>query len=131
MKALSAGAVISAAMLYRFQHDIEQNTNQIRGKLHNTQLKLDSSLPGNLRDQTLPASIPSKSTNTRPQLPLPSIAQTEHYIHQRFIPTFKSTWNEHIISIAQKLTNFDFDGAVKSGYGNAKSFAEDKLVKKK
>ncbi|CAI2168731.1 11029_t:CDS:2 [Funneliformis geosporum] len=131
MKALSAGAVISAAMLYRFQHNIEQNTNQIVGKLHNTQIKLDSSLPGNLRDKTLPASIPSKTSNSRPQLPLPSVAQTKHYIHQRFIPTFKSTWNENIISITQKFTNFDFNGAVKSGYESVKSFAEEKVVKKK
>ncbi|RIA90609.1 hypothetical protein C1645_769551 [Glomus cerebriforme] len=127
--ALSAGAITSAALLYRFQYDIEHSTNQILKSLHHNQNKLEASLPSNLRDGT--PKRPLTKLNDEKQLPLPSITKAEQYISHRFIPTFKSAWNEHITEIAHHLTNFDIDEATKSGYIKAKSLIEENLVKKK
>lgn len=64
-------------------------------------------------------------------MPLPSVSKTEHYVSNRFIPTFKSAWNENVTGIAQYLINFDINETAKSGYNNAKTFAEENLIKNK
>ncbi|GBB91595.1 hypothetical protein RclHR1_00190008 [Rhizophagus clarus] len=127
--ALTAGVITSAALIYRFQHDIEYNTDQIRKNLYNNQYKLEKSLPSHLRSEI--PKLPPTELDDRPKLPLPSFFKTEQYISNRFIPTFKSAWNDHITEIAQYLINFDINESAKSGYNSAKSFVDENLVKKK
>ncbi|CAG8493134.1 15167_t:CDS:2 [Cetraspora pellucida] len=129
--AVLSGFIASGALLYHFQNEIEDNTSQIRLRLHNTRNQLEDSLPSNLKDSSVTDQNhlihPSKRSNARPQLPIPSLTQTQNYINHRFIPTFKSTWNEHVTNLANKLTSFDVSESVK----NAKSFVEDKWNNKK
>ncbi|CAG8705053.1 3043_t:CDS:2, partial [Gigaspora margarita] len=125
------GLVTSGALLYYFQNEIENNTSQIRSKLHKTKNQLEDSLPSQLKDSSVSDQNhlihPSKRPNARPQLPIPSITQTQNYINHRFIPTFKSTWNDQVTNIANKFTSFDASESAK----NAKSFIEDKWNKNK
>ncbi|CAB4386432.1 hypothetical protein RhiirA5_357190 [Rhizophagus irregularis] len=127
--ALAAGAVTSAAILYQFKYEIESNTDQIRKNLYNSQYKLEASLPSHLRDEK--PKLPSTQLDDRPKLPLPSVSKTEHYVSNRFIPSFKSAWNENVTGIAQYLINFDINETTKSGYNNAKTFVEENLVNNK
>ncbi|CAG8492954.1 10195_t:CDS:2, partial [Racocetra fulgida] len=118
-------------LLYHFRNEIEDNTSQIRSKLHNTRNQLEDSLPSNLKDSSVADQNhlihPSKRPNVRPQLPIPSLTQTQNYINHRFIPTFKSTWNGQVTNLANKLTSFDASESAK----NVKSFVEDKWNNKK
>ncbi|RIB11800.1 hypothetical protein C2G38_2042377 [Gigaspora rosea] len=126
-----AGLLTSGALLYYFQNEIENNTSQIRSKLHKTKNQLEDSLPSQLKDSSVSDQNqlihPSKRPNVRPQLPIPSITQTQNYINHRFIPTFKSSWNDQVANIANKFTSFDASESAK----NAKSFIEDKWNKNK
>ncbi|CAG8639161.1 1580_t:CDS:2 [Acaulospora morrowiae] len=108
LMATTIGLITSSALLYSFQSNIENNTSQIRGNESN---------------------ISPTKPNNRPQLPVPSIAQTKNYINHRLIPTFKSTWNEHIETFAHKVCNFDASETAKTAVNNAKSFVEDKRWK--
>ena len=49
--ALTAGVLTSGALLYSFQHDIDNTTDHVRNKLYNSKNKLEASLPENLRDK--------------------------------------------------------------------------------
>jgi len=111
----AAGVFTSSALFYQFQNDIDSNTAKIRKQLYTTQDRLDAALPGNLRNFSgLSVSLPlkdRKTPNERPKLPFPSWSQTKNHIYNRFIPTFKSTWNEHVSSFAFTVNQFD---AIKS-----------------
>ncbi|RHZ43718.1 hypothetical protein Glove_880g7 [Diversispora epigaea] len=126
--AVSVGFLTSSALLYRFQSDIENNTNQIRKKLYNSQKQLKAALPNYLNSELKTESLtqPFKTPNNRPQLPIPSISQTQNYISYRLIPTFKATWNDHIITFANKVTNFEVNETAKTAVIKVKSFAEDR-----
>ncbi|CAG8619205.1 19167_t:CDS:2 [Dentiscutata erythropus] len=121
-----SGFIVSGALLYYFQNEIENNTSQIRSKLHNTRNQLEDALPSQLKDSSNKLIHPSKRPNARPQLPIPSITQTQNYINHRFIPTFKTTWNDQVTNIANKLTGFDANESAK----NVKSFIEDNSLSK-
>ncbi|KAG9302668.1 hypothetical protein G9A89_007372 [Geosiphon pyriformis] len=112
--AVATGFITSSALLYNFQHDIDSNTGEIRKRLRKSQVRLETALPGSWRN--IPGeklftykltSSRRKTPNERPKIPFPTLSQTRNHINQRFIPTFKSTWNEHIASLANRLNNLE------------------------
>ncbi|CAG8640050.1 5433_t:CDS:2 [Ambispora leptoticha] len=110
------GILTSSALLHHLQNDIDGNTLKLRKKLRNTQDRLETALPGTwrIKSQEYPSLKTTLTPNQRAKLPIPTLTQTLNHIEKRFIPTFKATWNDHVIGFANLINGIDVQDSIKS-----------------
>ncbi|KAM3588994.1 hypothetical protein VKS41_001423 [Umbelopsis sp. WA50703] len=86
------GLLVAAAVAYKYRDELETETADIRHRLNNALDNPKISLAGSSLD------------------PYPKVAEAHHYVTQRFVPSVKGTWNDHIASAASGLINSDVPG---------------------
>ncbi|CAG8564127.1 8501_t:CDS:2 [Ambispora gerdemannii] len=108
------GILTSSILLHHLQNDIDGNTLKLRKKLKNTQDRLETALPGTWRIKSQEYPSFKTTPNQRAKLPIPTLTQTLNHIENRFIPTFKATWNDHIIRFTKLVNEIDVQDSIKS-----------------
>ncbi|CAM0138184.1 unnamed protein product [Umbelopsis sp. WA50703] len=100
------GLLVAAAVAYKYRDELETETADIRHRLNNVKSTMDE----------IADTVPKALDNPKISLagssldPYPKVAEAHHYVTQRFVPSVKGTWNDHIASAASGLINSDVPG---------------------
>ncbi|GAB5590026.1 hypothetical protein Unana1_04926 [Umbelopsis nana] len=101
------GLLVVGTIAYQYRDNVATETADIRDRLQNVKSTLDEIAAGTVHKAI---DNPKISLAGSYLDPYPKVAEAHTYVTQRFVPSVKSTWNDHVSAAASSLINSDIPG---------------------
>ncbi|KAG2178368.1 hypothetical protein INT44_001520 [Umbelopsis vinacea] len=101
------GLIVAGAIAYKYRDNVATETADIRGRLQNVKSTLDDMAAGTVHKAIDNPNISLAGSYIDPY---PKVAEAHSYVTQRFVPSVKGTWNDHVSAAASNLINSDLPG---------------------
>ncbi|CAO3667326.1 unnamed protein product [Umbelopsis vinacea] len=101
------GLLVVATVAYKYRDNVASETAEIRDQLQNVKSTVDDIAAGTVHKAI---DNPNISLAGSYLDPYPKVAEAHSYVTQRFVPSVKGTWNDHVSAAASSLINSDMPG---------------------